>query len=78
MPFGSMSLPRWRDGSRTAAGYHHRFQVARSQWEPGPSNTTGADITQRAGTMLNAGAGTINLTTPPITGANMAHRGPTF
>ncbi|HEY7320394.1 MAG TPA: filamentous hemagglutinin N-terminal domain-containing protein, partial [Candidatus Binatia bacterium] len=38
-------------------------------------NTTGRDITQTAGTMLDVGSGTINLTTPAITGANIGSAG---
>jgi uncharacterized protein DUF5649 len=34
-------------------------------------NTTGGDITQTAGTLLNVGTGTINLATPAIAGANI-------
>ncbi len=38
-------------------------------------NTTGGDITQTAGTLLNVGTGTINLTTPAIAGANIGCSG---
>ena len=34
-------------------------------------NTTGDDITQTAGTLLNVGTGTINLSTAAITNANI-------
>ena len=40
-------------------------------------NTTGGDITQTAGTLLNVGTGTINLTTPAIAGANIGCSGGT-
>jgi hypothetical protein len=38
-------------------------------------NLTGGDITQTAGTLLNVGSGTINLTTPAIAGANIGTSG---
>ena len=66
---------RWRDGTAGLQRHHHRFGWYAHSGNQHRWKRHGGDITQTAGTMLDVGTGTINLTTPAITGANIGSSG---